>query len=180
MRPSSSALGLDLVAGALVGLGVAASGLWLAAVGAGVPEEALTSIIGGWVEDGAVLILPGWVLVALGLGVAAAGAIVLWGVAKEASRRRGGGAAAPFSARDRSIAGLVLSVFVGAFFSLVGSILTLASAGVIATRGGGEPAMPWVLGLVGIFVALAALAVSFSSIYQWMGGTGAARHRRGP
>lgn len=168
-----------LASGALVGLGMTAAGVWVAAIGADVPEEALAALIGGWVEsNGAALILPAWVQVALGVGMAAAGAVILWAVGDEALRRLRGGAPAAPSERTRSIAGLIISVGAGAFFSLVGAVMVLASAGVIATEGGGEPEMPWFLGGIGAVVTLASLLMTFSSVYQWMGGTGAAQRRR--
>lgn len=173
----------DLVVGALLGAATVAWAGWLVAVGAGVPEEALLS----WLPAIATrqlpgddpLVLPPWVLVALGVGVGVAGATVLAGVVQEARRRAGGGATAvAISDRKRSIAALVLSVGTGAFFSLIGSIMALAAAGAIPFESGIAPEMPWFLGGIGAFLALASLLLTYSSVYRWMGGSGVERAGR--
>lgn len=180
-RPSVPPIA-DLVLGALCGAAALAWGCWEIAVGLGVPEERLIRSIwsSGWIEYvGGRPLVPIWVRALIGAEIAGVGGVILAGVVQESQRRLGiRVAAAPPSARARSIAALVMGVSTGALGTLVGGILFLTSIGVIETegstpgKGGGEPNMPWFLGGVGGFVALMALLLTYSSVYQWMSGRG--------
>lgn len=153
------------------------------ALGAGVAEDTLFSLVptlgSRQVPGDDPLVLPGWVRIALGAGIAAAGVVVLVGVVQEARRRLGGGSTqAPVSERTRSIAHFAFSVITGMLFTLVGGLMTLASVGAIRFESGDAPDLPWFMGGIGALVALMALLVTYSAVYRWMGGVGTARRAR--
>lgn len=176
----------DLVVGGLIGAAVVAWGGWEIARGADVSEEVLFSLVPSFgarqTPGDDALVLPSWVRLALGAGLAVAGGVVLAGVGQEARRRAlGRTSAADTSERTRSIAALLFSVGTGAFFAIVGSVMALAAAGTIRSESGRPAEMPGFLAGIGAFIAVASLLLTYSAIHRWMGGPGVVRagRRRG-
>lgn len=172
----------DVTLGMLLGTAAIAWATWELARAAGVvsaPAVSFLPDLGGTrqVTAGEALALPPWVRMALLFLVASAGGLVLAGAAHEASRRLAEPAATTPSHRVRSVAALVFGVATGAAFALVGSLMALAAAGVIAFEDGSAADLPWFLGGIGAFVVVASLLVTYSSLSRWWRG-GDAKDRR--